>query len=293
MPKKQSQEVKKIGVLIVGAQSTIGQKLVESYQRRGGAVWETTRHHNLLDKQRSFLDLSGDVSQFTLPSNSIKTAFICAAVTSQEQCRRNPTESRQVNVEGTVNLAKRLIQLGVHVVFISSNLVFDGIKPFANANDPYSPQTEYGRQKVETESELLKLGDLISIVRFSKILSPNFPLFNDWIQNLNLGKNISPFWDMFMAPIPIDFAVDVLIKVAERQIIGVFQVSATQDISYAKAALYISRKLRFDEKHINPVSCRTSGIEFAPLHTSLDISRLKSELGLSPPGVYETICYSK
>lgn len=268
MPKNEQQSGTEIGVLIVGSQSAIGQELVKFYQRKRQISWETTRHHELLNGQRIFLDLSGNLNQFTLPSNSIKIAFICAAVTSLKKCRIDPVKSRQVNVEGSIALAKQLVNFGVFVVFISTNLVFDGLKPLAKSNDPCAPQTEYGRQKLEAESELLKLGDMVSIVRLSKVLPPDFSLFQDWIRSLKDRKEIYPFADMFMSPVSLTFAVDVLSKVAEMQIPGIFQVSAGKDISYADAALHLARNLSLDEKLIKPVSYRESGIKFAPLHTT-------------------------
>jgi dTDP-4-dehydrorhamnose reductase len=242
-----------------------------------------------VNEQRIFLDLSEDVTRCPLPSSSIGTAVLCAAVTSQEKCRLEPEYSRRVNVEGTTALAKRLVDSGVFVIFPSTNLVFDGEKPFAKANAPLNPQTEYGRQKAEAESQLLKLGDLVSIVRFSKVLSPNMTLFQNWIRDLKTGKEIHPFFDMVMSPVSLSFAVDVLLKVEEKKVPGIMQVSASKDISYAEAALYIARKLSLDEKLIKPVSYRESGIVYAPLHTTLDINLLSSELKMIPPDVYETV----
>ena len=273
-------------VLIVGSDGTIGQRLVMALQTAGENVLQTTRYRGLKDEQRIFLDLSEDMGQWALPPDPIKTAILCAAVTSLEKCRINPDYSRKVNVNGTVALAKRLVDSGGFVVFISTNLVFDGQKPFAKSTDPVNPLTEYGRQKVEAESLLSKLGNKVSIVRFSKILSADTPIFHDWIRDLKAGKEIHPFFDMVMSPVPLAFAVDVLFKVAMMQTPGIMQVSAEQDISYAEAALRIARKLGLDEKLINPVSYRESGIEFAPLHTTLNVSRLRSELGMVPPEVF-------
>ena len=273
----------------MGSDGNIGRSLVSAFQAAGKPVLQTTRHRDLVNEQRIFLDLSEDVNKWILPPVTIKTAILCAAVTSQEKCRLDPEYSRRVNVLGTVSLAKRLVDSGVFVIFLSTNLVFDGKKPFARADDPVNPQTEYGCQKAEAESRLLKLGDKVSVVRFSKVLSQDMHLFQGWIRNLKVGKEIHPFSDMVMSPISLAFAVDVLMKVTEMQIPGIMQVSAEKDISYAEAALHIARKLGLDEKLIKPVSYRESGIGFAPLHTTLEVSRLKSELGMTPPDVYETI----
>lgn len=279
----------KDSVFIVGSDGSIGRELTSAFQTAGKTVWQSTRHRDLVNEQRIFLDLSEDPRCWTLPSATIKTAILCAAVTSQKCCRLEPEYSRRVNVEGTVTLAKRLIDSGVFVIFISTNLVFDGQKPFAKVNDPVNPKTEYGRQKAEVESQLSKLGEKVSIVRFSKVLSQDMLLFQGWIRGLKAKTEITPFSDMVMSPIPLYFAIDVLLNVGVKQIPGIIQVSAAQDITYAEASLYIARKLGLNEKLINPVSYRKSGIGFAPLHTTLDLSRLESELGVTPPDIYKTL----
>src|SRR4029077_13292605 len=88
-----------------------------------------------------------------------RAAVFCAAMTNLEQCRRDPAESRRINVVQTLHLARRLAEQNCFVVFISTNLVFDGAKPFRRQDDPTCPRTEYGRQKAEVEAALAGLGE--------------------------------------------------------------------------------------------------------------------------------------
>ena len=269
-------------VLIVGADGTIGRSVAAAFEAAGKTVWQTTRHRDRVRGQRIFLDLSQDVANWPLPPAPISTAIFCAAITSLERCRLDPVSSRQVNVVGTIALAERLIAAGAFVVFLSTNLVFDGVTPFVKPTDPVNPQIEYGGQKAEAESQLLAWGDQTAIVRFSKVLSPGMPLFQGWIRDLKAGKVIHPFSDMAMAPVSLAFAVKVLLEVTERLVPGIFHVSAMQDVSYAAAAQHIARKLGADIELVQPTSYRESGLAFVPQNTSLDSSRLV-DLGLRVP----------
>jgi dTDP-4-dehydrorhamnose reductase len=269
-------------VLIVGADGTIGRSLAAAFEAAGKTVWQTTRHRHRVCGRRILLDLSQDVAHWSLPPAPISTAILCAAVTSLESCRLDPESSRQVNVVGTIALARRLVEAGAFVVFLSTNLVFAGETPFAKPTDPVNPRTEYGRQKAEVEAQLLAWEEQIAIVRFSKVLSPDMPLFQGWIRDLKAGKVIHPFSDMVMAPVSLAFAVKVLLEVTERRVPGIFHVSAMQDVSYAAAAQHIARKLGADMELVQPTSYRESGVSFAPLNTSLDSSRLV-DLGLRAP----------
>ena len=189
--------------LIVGGDSTIGGRLVAAFEDDCNPIWQTTRHHTKVNDKCLFLDLSDDMNCWHLKHESFKTSIFCAAITSHEQCQLDSELSWHVNVKGTVALATRMAEAGTFVIFISSNAVFNGESPFVRPNDPVTPQTEYGRQKAEAEEQLLKLGDKVAIVRFSKVITPEMPLISRWIRDLKAGIVIHPFIDMVIAPVPI------------------------------------------------------------------------------------------
>jgi dTDP-4-dehydrorhamnose reductase len=233
-------------------------------------------------------DLARDAASWTPPR--AKTAFLCAAITSQEQCRRDPALSRAVNVDATLQLAEKLVRQGTHVVFPSTNLVLSGLRPFQAADDPYSPQTEYARQKVEVEQRLRQLPGTC-IVRFTKVLDRGTPLLCEWREALERGEAIHPFADMPMAPVTVQFAVDALISIAAAKAEGIFHVSAAEDITYAAAGQLVAEHLGAAKVLVHPVTVAESGIaiEHMPRHTTLDTTRLQDEFGLQPPCPREAI----
>ena len=274
-----------IDVLIVGGDSTIGSELTTLFEAEGNPTLSTTCFHSNVNDKCLFLDLSDDMDNWPMPPEPIKTAIICAAVTSQEQCQLNPDYSWRVNVGGTVALATRMVEAGAFVIFLSSNAVFNGESPFASPDDPVTPQTEYGRQKAEAEDKLLKLGDKVAIVRFSKVIFPEIPLIKGWIRNLKAGNIIHPFSDMVIAPVPVAFAVSVLREVAISQTPGIIQVSAQQEVTYADLARHIAQRLGSDEGLVKPISYKDNGITSAPRNTTLDTSRL-ADFDKLPPEIW-------
>lgn len=268
--------------MVVGGDSTIGNALATSYANDGVDMWKTTRRSTHVSERCLFLDLQKDVADCPLPSHPISVVFLCAAMTSMEQCRLYPEISRQVNVVNTVALAKRLIDAGAFVVFLSSSAVFDGEAPYAKPTDPVNPKTEYGQQKAEAEEQLLRLGYRVAIVRFGKIISPGMPLFYGWFRNLQAGKAIHPFSDMVMAPISLNYAVDVLQRVAGRQVPGIIHATATKDVTYADIAQFIAQKMRVIMNLVEPISYRDAGIAFSPQHTTLNCKTLEA-INFHPP----------
>jgi dTDP-4-dehydrorhamnose reductase len=73
--------------------------------------------------------------------------------------------------------------------------------------------------------------------------------------------------------------------------LGIFHMSADRDISYADFGVQLARKINVPVQLVQPVKSTNSGIQIAPIpkHTTLGSERIKNELGLHPPTVFETI----
>lgn len=275
--------------LIVGADSMIGGALLAHLRRVEVRVRGTTRRREAVSESMRHLDLAQDCSSWQCPE-PVDVAVVCAAVSSLEACRRDPVASARINVQEIPALVRNLTGRGAFVIFLSTNQVFDGSLPYRPADDPPSPTTEYGRQKAEAERRISD-GASVAIVRFTKVLGPRNPLFSAWAGALQQGEIIHPFADMVMSPIPLLAAVSVLRLLADLRQPGIFQVSGAQDISYAEAAYLLAQTLETDPGLVQPVIASESGQypEFIPRHTTLNMDRLRSELGLEPPEVQWTL----
>jgi dTDP-4-dehydrorhamnose reductase len=277
-------------VLIVGADGLIGRALKARLESEGVPTVGTTRRRDVVDDSCLFLDLAGDVGSWECP-RPVGVAVLCAAVVKLADCERDPIGSRRVNVEASATLARLLAASGVFVVYLSTNQVFDGTRPLPKPTDPVSPLTQYGRQKVEVEQQVLSLANPGAVVRLTKVLQPGFPLFRRWVEALSAGAQIQPFSDMVMAPVPLAFVAEVLARVVASRFSGILQVSAERDLTYAEAAQHIARRLGVDPGLVRPRSCTEAGLAAgtAPRSTALDIERLNRELQLQPPDVWWTI----
>ncbi len=286
----QRREFEKGSVLVVGSDGIIGGELARQLRYEGKTLIETTRRPKSVSGSRIFLDLEGDISEWRIPE-SISTAYICAAMSVQEKCKNSPVQSSMINVHNTVKLATMLVSKRIFVVVPSTNLVFDGNVGFRKSNEPMNPITEYGRQKAEADKQLLKLGDLVGIVRFSKVVGANMPLICNWINDLKRNRVIHPFSNMMMAPVALGQAVDVLYQVGKRRLSGVIQVSPEKDVTYAEVARYIASRIGVNLDLVKPRKWEESGIdlEAVPKHTALDTNRLRHALGIKPKGVWEVI----
>ncbi len=250
---------------------------------------ETTRRPGA--GQRFALDLSVPPAD-AAPPPAADVAYLLAAVTDLAACERDPIGTARINERHTIDLARRLVAQGAHVVFPSTNLVFDGSTPARAAAEPVSPTTEYGRQKARAEAALGELAPKAAVLRLSKVVSPGTEPFASWIRRLRQGETIDAFADKVCAPVTLEDAARLLFAIGKRRLEGVFQASAVRDMSYAEAARLLARRVGANMGQVRETLGRDRDVRepFRPRHTTLDASRLTTTLGWSPPDPERALC---
>lgn len=267
--------------LVIGADGLLGRSISDRLRSLGGLVVETRR---LRTADTPPLDIATMAASWPLPRN-LTTAYFCAAVTSQHECRTAFGRAYAVNVTGTVALIRRLVDAGIFVVFPSSNLVYDGSRPHVPAEAAPCPQTAYGQMKAEVEADVLAVGRGVGVVRLTKVVHSALPVFAEWRTSFRRGLDVRPFYDMVFAPLALSDAASVLINVGQKQVHGITQASSQDDISYAQACRFLAKQLDIPESQVHPVSWRESGrhFEHVPSHTTLDTRRAEHLCGFSTP----------
>ena len=275
--------------LVVGADGLVGAGLVSLLEKGGAGVMGTTRRPEADGgglKGRLFLDLaSADMGEFR-PAG-YDAAFICAAITSMAACEDDPARTQQINVAGTVALAKRLLAEGTPLVFLSSNTVFDGAARWPNEDSLYSPSCEYGRQKAAVERQLLALTrpeTPVAIVRLSKVLTPGGGMVAEFLRHLSAGEVCCAFDDLDMSPISLGYTTEALLTVARSGLSGIFHLAGEEEMSYAHFAGQLAAYLGADPSLVRPgpLAASAARVLFQPDHPGLGMRRARELLGIEP-----------
>lgn len=287
-------------ILIVGGDSVIGSFLYNYILNNTDYIlYKTSRKKSNLNDFTLYLDLiSSDIEKWEIPKNT-KAIIICAAVARIADCYNNPIQSSLININSCIKIAKNALKQNIHIIFLSTNQVFDGSKPYYKTTDEVCPLTEYGRQKSECEKQLLKLNyKKLSIIRLTKVVYPELPLFQDWKNKLFDNNNIFAFHDMFLSPVLLNDVSSSITKCLINEVYGIYHLSGLLDVSYfnlaKKISLFLSKPL-FLVKKESVFKKENIIIEKYIKYTSLNCDLSKKNLSFYPKNLNEVIinCFKK
>lgn len=271
--------------LVIGIDGGIGRALANFLRDETWDVLGTSRRGTA---GTIHLDLERLDTRIELPV--VDVAFICAAITRQADCRLDETKSRVVNTEAPKRLADALGLMGTKIQFISTNAVFRGHEKSRTIDTAPNPTTVYGQQKAEAERAILAV-DGAAVIRLTKVITPETPLFINWIRSLSAKQPVTAFSDLVMAPLAIDHVVAAMKRIAETGSTGIFQASAPDDVSYLDVCHHLADRLGVSRALVQASTAAENGIPQSeiPSATRLEASRLSALMYLRFPPPLEAI----
>lgn len=152
-------------VLVTGAQGQLGAEVVGELARRAELVVRGAAL-DVIAASKDALDVSNrDAVLAAITTISPDIVIHPAAFTAVDACESDPDRAFFVNSLGTRHVAEAARGVGAHLVYVSTDYVFDGSKtsPYVEWDLP-NPLSVYGRSKLGGEREL---GAESTIVRTS------------------------------------------------------------------------------------------------------------------------------
>lgn len=158
-----------MNILITGANGFLGYFLCEYFAEKGDLVYAQTRkstRFNYSNIKNICFDVNDDLQQIDM--SNVDTIIHCAgrAHVMNETAIDPLVEYRKINVEGTINLAKKAIEIGVKRFIFISSIKVNGEETSTGAftaNDNFIPSDPYGLSKYEAEQALLRLAEETSL----------------------------------------------------------------------------------------------------------------------------------
>jgi dTDP-4-dehydrorhamnose reductase len=197
----------------------------------------------------------------------------------------------EVNVGGTKNIVKGCQEIGAHLVFVSSNAVFDGHNPPYAENAPLHPINVYGTLKAEAEQVVSTAHISWSIVR--PILIYGWPgpdqrgNMATWvIEMLSQKKSIAVVDDVFSMPLLDRSCAESIWAVIGGAKKGFYHVAGADRVTLYEFARTVAETFELNAELVRPVpSSYFPDIAPRPRDTSFRLDRIRHELGLEPVGL--------
>lgn len=161
-----------LNILITGANGQLGHEMrnVLAGDQRFNAVFSDIAGEDIVA-----LDITDeDTVERAIVEHAIDIIVNCAAYTAVDAAEDNEPLATRLNADAVGILARSAKRHNARMVHVSTDYVFDGQGCVPYTEDmPTSPQSAYGRTKLDGERQLLKaLGDDAVILRTAWLYSP-------------------------------------------------------------------------------------------------------------------------
>lgn len=171
-----------------------------------------------------------------------------AAYTAVDKAESEPDIAFAVNRDGARAVAQAASDLGIPIIHLSTDYVFDGTKATAYVeSDPTGPTSIYGRSKLEGERAVSEATDNYAVLRTAWVYSE---YGNNFVKTmLRLSENrdeLNVVADQFGCPTSANDIATAIVTIARKlaqdssaHLRGVFHLSGTGETNWANFAKQI------------------------------------------------------
>ncbi len=216
-----------------------------------------------------------------------------AGIANVDYSEAHVAESWESNLIGTYHVAAACQRTGAHLVYLSSNAVFDGLAAPYREDDPVGPVNRYGRLKVECEQLVREMATRLTIVRPILMYGWNAPTGRlnpiTWVlRELGQGRTVRVVDDVRENPLYNRQFGEAIWRIVQRRPKGIVHVAGADVLSRYELARKVAAAFGLPAGLVQPVSSRAfPDIAPRPPDTSFSTTRMRRELGITPMTVDE------
>lgn len=211
-----------------------------------------------------------------------------AAMSMPNQCQDSPFQSQKINVSASLSIAAICRDRDLPMVFISTDLVFDGKKGNYSETDPVSPVSLYGEQKVRAETGILnRLPDAVICrmpLMFGDACGCGKSFIQPMIRAFQNSEVLNLFTDEFRTPVSGACAAKGILLALEENA-GIVHLGGKERVSRYDFGVFLAETGHFNKRLIVPK--RQKEIKFSaprPADVSLNSSKAFT-LGYAPADI--------
>ena len=259
----------------------------------GGYVLDTLKINGISSEGTNYQNISNSIKlnatnieevEKYLISVKPETVINCVGIGDIDFLEKNPTIAYKINSDSAKNIAKICNKLGIYMIHISTDSVFDGQTGMYKENDKVNPLNIYTKSKALAENYVQDNVKNSVIVRtnFYGFDKKNKWFFNWIINSLSSGKKITGFTDLIFNPLEISNLSNLLIELTTIKYEGIIHLSSNDFLSKYDFIMKVASVFNFDKNLI--VKGNSSFQVKRPKNTTLDnsISKRILETPIAP-----------
>ncbi|MEF3279764.1 MAG: SDR family oxidoreductase [Elusimicrobiota bacterium] len=248
-------------ILIVGASGFIGNALFNFLKSRLNYEIFGTYYSQKKDNKMLYLDITSpeEIERLLI---EISPDFIiwAAGFKDVSGCEKNFEFAKKINFYPMENLLKIYKKLGFnsHIIYISTDYVFDGKRGFYKDTDLPCPTTFYGVSKFMAENILFDFKvDKFTILRTSAVMGRDGVFWGWLLDKIKNNEKIELYTNNFFTPTPLNFFNEIVLKVVEEKRYGIIHACGDRRISRYEFGLLLKTMVKSSIADIIPVENKT------------------------------------
>lgn len=207
-----------------------------------------------------------------------------------QRCERDPAAARRVIVQGTHNVASACAEQGCHLIVVSTDYVFDGMRGGYREHDEPRPRSVFGRLKLAAEATVMELHRSNALIlRTAGVYGYRGPKpdnFDVWVLDcLAGGRTVVAFDDVYNTPTSIADLVDGIERCAGEALTGLYHLAGPERVSRYEFCRRLARAKGFPEELVVPGSAGNAEGDLRPRDASLVSDALSRAISMEFSGL--------
>lgn len=270
-------------LLLTGASGQLGAWVLREAQRQGHDVvaWCGSHPAPILGITPQIVALtSPDAIQAAFHHTCADAVIHCAASSTIAACHRDPAMAERINVQATSQLVELAAKHKRPMLFVSTDLVFDGEQGWYGEGDAPRPLSVYGRTKRNAELPVLHY-ERGTVSRVSLLYGPALAgrtgFFDQQVQALREQRPIPLFTDEWRTPASLLMTARALLAVLNSGYRGLLHIGGPERLSRYEMGQRLAAVLKADPACLQAVERASAPApEPRPCDVSLDSAKFRS-----------------
>jgi dTDP-4-dehydrorhamnose reductase len=279
-----------VRILITGANGLLGSRVAARLALQGHEIFATGRGARRCDG-----DFLYEGCELTRPE-ALDAHFAqarpelvlhCAAMTEVDACEAAPEAAYAINVSATAQLAALARRASAHLVYVSTDYVFDGASGPYDEDAVPNPRGVYAITKHMGEQAVRALAGSWAIARTASVYG--WPTagrmnFGAWmVAALRAGQPVPVFEDQRISPTHALNVAELLAELGTRRLPGLWHLAGAEVVSRVELGERVCRVFGFGRSLLQPVKMADVSLPVRrPARAGLRVEKARRMLTAQP-----------